>query len=67
MKLVDALTPDNKILKSKGFKEFCRSKYDDNSAERWTHGQRPYKTIQEYLKPQTLNFLLDKYKEKYNL
>jgi hypothetical protein len=62
------LTPDNTILKSIGFTTFCRSKYEENMEERGEHGEPPYANIQEYLNPNTVNFLLEQYKknlEKY--
>ena len=36
-------------FKNREFKNYCRQMYDSNCAERWAHGQHPYKSLELYV------------------
>ncbi len=50
-------------LKNREFRNYCRQMYDSNCAERWEHGQHPYKTMEDYVATNE-KWLVNKYSKK---
>ena len=49
-------------LKNQKFRRYCRHMYDENWQERWSHGQRPYESMEIYVE-KNLAFLINKYEQ----
>ena len=50
-------------LNTRSFVDFVRYMYDENCAERWEHGDKPYPTAKAYLR-KNRSFLEALYKQK---
>ena len=45
------------------FMRFCRFMFEENCAERWDHGQKPYPNSEFYIE-KNFDFLTNKYREQ---
>ena len=52
----------NEIEKT-GFMSWCRLMFDENSHERWAHGQQPYKDLNTYV-TKNEDWLNDQYENR---